>query len=172
VSSYLHKRVLKFNVGFLLNDGPSHSQDITLDIPTVQVSEDLKIDYLRGPMRLTRTHEGILVQATLDVGVIDECYRCLDPVNRNITIDIEELYTHHSQAESEFEVGDDCILDLAPLLRAEVLIDASHRATCRDDCQGLCPGCGANRNYEACLCDQDNIDPRFEILKKLLNENG
>lgn len=170
MSRHLNKRVLKFNVGFLLNDGPAHSQDIQLDIPSVRVDEDLNIDYLRGPLRLSRTHEGILVQGRLETGVIDECYRCLDSVNRSITIDIEELYVHNSQAEAEFSVGDDAILDLGPLLRAEVLIDSSHPITCRDNCLGLCPNCGANLNYEACQCEQDDIDPRFAILKQLLNQ--
>lgn len=169
MANYLRNRVLKLNVGFLLNDGPAHNQDIQLDIPAVRVAEDMIVDFVRGPVRLSRTHEGILVQAQLEAGITDECYRCLEPVKRAITFEVEELFSHHSPVEAEFTVGDDAILDLSPLLRAEVLIGQSHRALCRPNCAGLCPNCGANRNLEPCTCDQDDIDPRFEILKKLLN---
>jgi uncharacterized protein len=40
---------------------------------------------------------------------------------------------------------------------------------CRPDCQGMCPTCGINRNDETCACVDDDIDPRFAALKKLLD---
>ncbi len=171
MSSYLNNRVLKLNVGYLLNDGPAHSKASTLDIPRVRVSDDLTLDYVRGPLRLSRTREGILVQAHLHLGINDECYRCLEPVERDMEIEVEELYAQIGKSGAigtEFVVHDDGILDLSPLLRAEALIDASHRALCRPDCKGLCPECGMNRNQGACDCGKDDIDPRLAALKKLL----
>jgi uncharacterized protein len=170
VGNYLNNRVLKLNVGFLLSAGAGTNQDSMLDIPTVRVSDDLTLDYVRGPIRLSRTQEGILVQADLHVGLQDECYRCLDMVAREVEIEIEELYGYHSYDSSEFTVGDDAILDLSPLLRAEVFIDTSHRVLCKDECKGLCAECGANLNEGECDCEKDNIDPRMAALKKLLEK--
>ncbi|MFW5748784.1 MAG: YceD family protein [Chloroflexota bacterium] len=169
--SYVNSRVLKLNVGFLLNAGPGHSRDSELDIPTVRVSDDLLLEYLRGKLRLSHTKEGILVQAHLDTAVHDECYRCLDPVLNEISLELEELYTTQPHRETEFQVSDDGILDLAPLLRAETLIEESHRVLCQDDCKGICPQCGVNRNRETCDCDVDDIDPRLAALKQLLDSN-
>ncbi|HEX2622988.1 MAG TPA: DUF177 domain-containing protein [Phototrophicaceae bacterium] len=168
MSSYLNNRVLKLNVGFLLSDGPAHNHNSVLDIPRVWVSDDLILEYVRGPLRLSRTKEGILVQAHLHVGANDECYRCLNEVPRDIEIEVEELYGYHSYDTSEFIVSDDAILDLSPLLRAEVIIDTSHRILCREDCKGLCSNCGANLNDGPCNCNDEDIDPRFAALKKLL----
>jgi uncharacterized protein len=168
VGNYLNNRVLKINVGFILSAGPGYSQDSMLDIPTVRVSDDLTLDYVQGPLRLSRTQEGILVQATLHVGVQDECYRCLNTVARDTEIEIEELYGYHTYPASEFSVGDDAILDLSPLIRAEVLIDTSHRVLCKEDCKGLCAECGANLNEGECNCHEEAIDPRMAALKKLL----
>jgi len=39
---------------------------------------------------------------------------------------------------------------------------------CREDCQGICPGCGANLNQEACRCGEKPGDPRWEKLRELL----
>lgn len=170
-NQHLTNRVLKINVGFLLSDGPGHSQDSRLDIPEpVRVAEDLVINRIHGTLRLTRTKEGILVQSKLTMGVDAECSRCLDTFERDLNVEVEELYMHPAPLASEFYVGADAILDLAPLLRAEALIQMSHPALCREDCKGLCPTCGANRNYETCDCETDTIDPRFAALKALLDK--
>jgi uncharacterized protein len=166
---YMTNRVLKLNVGFLLTGGPAHSHDSELDIPTVRVADDLTLKYVRGPIRLSHTKEGILVRAKIETAIDDECYRCLSKIEHLISIEVEELYAHHQQREAEFRINEDGMLDLAPLLRAEALIGVSHRALCQEDCQGLCSGCGINLNHAECICDSDDIDPRLAKLKKLLD---
>jgi uncharacterized protein len=166
---YVSNRVLKLNVGFLISDGPAHSQDSTFDVPPVRVADDLRLEYIKGPIRLSRTKEGILVQGQLQVGVTGECYRCLEPVIQNVQIDIEELYTYPVTVGVEFCVHEDGILDLAPLLRAEVLILTARGFLCREDCKGLCPECGANRNQTTCTCAEDAVDPRLANLRELLD---
>jgi DUF177 domain-containing protein len=42
---------------------------------------------------------------------------------------------------------------------------------CRDDCQGLCPVCGANRNTIDCSCEVRWEDPRLAVLKALLKDD-
>lgn len=167
---HLSKRVLKTNVGFLLADGPGNSQDARMDIPeSIRVADDLVINYLKGPIRFTRAKEGILVQAQLHIGLTLECARCLDETQPDIEVEIEELYMHPTPAGTEFGVGADGVLDLAPVLRAEVLIEASHRVLCQAGCKGLCPECGGNRNHVACQCADNAIDPRLAKLKELLD---
>ncbi len=167
--SYVSSRVLKINVGFLLSSGPAHSHDTTFDVPRVQVTNDLTVEYVRGPIRLSRASEGILVQGKVEVGIEAECYRCLEPVTTNVTINIEELYAYGSPKVTEFHIGEDGILDLAPLIRAEVMISATRGVLCRPDCKGLCPECGTNWNHATCSCAVDNIDPRLAGLKKFLD---
>lgn len=170
-NNYVSNRVLKLNVGFLLNDGPAHSHDTTFDVPAIRVADDLYVRYIRGPLRLSRTKEGILVQGSLHVGLEGECYRCLETVLADVIINIEELYGYPVPKGSEFAVHDDGILDIAPLLRAEVLIIAARGLLCRSDCKGLCPECGTNLNTGSCTCSADSIDPRLDDLKHLLDRN-
>lgn len=168
-NGYVSNRVLKLNVGFILSAGPGYSHETGFDVPAVRVAEDVDLSYIRGPLRLSRTKEGILVQGKLEIGVAGECYRCLDPIDRNVTIDVEELYTYPPSRAAEFSIGEDAILDLAPLLRAEAIIADSRGALCRPDCKGLCPECGANLNYEENHTHEDEIDPRLAKLKQLLD---
>ncbi len=168
-NGYVSNRVLKLNVGFILSAGPGYSHETSFDVPTVRVAEDVDLSYIRGNLRLSRTKEGILVQGALHVGVEGECYRCLDPVDQDVTIAIEELYTYPLSKAAEFSIGDDAILDLAPLLRAETLIADSRGGLCKADCKGLCPECGANLNREPKHAHEDDIDPRLAKLKQLLD---
>jgi len=173
-AQYLSQRALKVNVGFLLSAGPGLSQDSRLDSDTpIQVADDLVINDIHGTLRLTRTKEGVLVQSHLQVGVDAECSRCLETTQQEVPVDVEELYVHPTPIPgNEFFVGADAILDLAPLLRAEVLIQTSQRVLCRPDCKGLCPTCGANRNHESCDCAENRIDPRLAGLRALLDSSG
>lgn len=169
---YLHPRVLKINAGFMLNAGPGNSHDSTFDLPAVRVSDDLALNYLTGPLRMSRTKEGILVQATLHAGMNNECIRCLDPVEQDIECEIEELFATNPSVNAAFHLGEDGILDLAPLLREEILIHSDDRVLCREDCKGLCPDCGINRNREVCNCADQHIDPRLAALKDLLERKS
>jgi uncharacterized metal-binding protein YceD (DUF177 family) len=169
--SFLSNRVLKTNVGFLLSAPSGSHSDSRLDIPeAVRVDEDLVVNAISGALRMTRSKEGILVQAQLIISVDNECSRCLDTVTQNVQVDVEELFAYPPSGISEFSVGADANLNLAPLLRAEVLIEMSHRILCREDCRGLCSTCGANLNRETCDCAQEDIDPRLAVLKKLLTK--
>ena len=48
-----------------------------------------------------------------------------------------------------------------------MLLALPMRIVCDQDCAGLCPRCGANRNREgACQC-QPEIDPRLAVLADL-----
>ncbi len=166
---YVSNRVLKLNVGFLISDGPGHNHHTEFNVPAVQVSDDLNLSFIKGPLLLSRTKEGILAQGQLEIGYEAECSRCLDPVLQTLPIEIEELYSYPASPDIEFAVTEDGNLDLGPLLRAETMIFESRRVMCRDDCQGLCPECGANRNHEVCTCNLDDIDPRLARLKELLD---
>jgi len=136
----------------------------------VKIADDLVAKHINGTLRLSRTKEGILVQSKLAITVDRDCARCLETFEHSIPVEVEELYASpHPIGDTEFFVGQDAKLDLAPLLRAEVLIALSHRQYCREDCKGLCPHCGTNLNYETCDCETEPIDPRMAKLKELLD---
>ncbi len=168
MNTYVSNRVLKINVGFLLAAGVGNHHDSAFDVPTVRIAEDLTVDYVRGPIRLSRTAAGILVQGQLEAGISGECIRCLDAVTENVTITVEELYAYPASLTSEFSVYDDAVLDLAPLLRAEVMLATTNGLLCREDCKGLCPECGINLNDATCTCSMDAINPQFAGLKDFL----
>lgn len=167
--SQVSNRVLKLNVGFLFNEGPGNSHISDLDFPYVRVSDDLELKYLRGPLRLSRTQEGILVQADLQTALDGECYRCLDLHEQDLTINLEELYHIQWSPGAEFYIHEDGIIDLGPLLREEVMIEADFGKAFRPDEAGICQMCGISIQEKLKANEDEYIDPRLAVLKQLLD---
>ena len=58
-------------------------------------------------------------------------------------------------------------LDLCEAVQEQVIMALPVRPLCREDCQGLCPVCGADRNEESCTCAENMVDPRWKALAGL-----
>lgn len=58
------------------------------------------------------------------------------------------------------------IVDLAPLVREQFVLAVPFAPLCKDDCAGLCPQCGVDRNLSTCACTRP-ADPRFAALAGL-----
>lgn len=176
---YLKKRLLRIQVGYLLSEGPGNSKTIPISFSQrVQVDDDLYLDALTGNLVLTRTKEGILVQGRVNVYHSRECDRCLEAFTHQFALDVAELFALYSDPhKSEFFIDSNGEIDLAPLLREEVLIEDSYRAVCMDGCRGLSATNGSNLNEtgespelpEAAAEDSLAIDPRLAVLKQLLS---
>lgn len=164
---YLNARILKLNVGFIIAKSAGFSRTTDLNIQeTLQVAPDLFVERLQGSLRLTRTSEGVLLQGELECTRWGECSRCLVETQVSFDLELEELYTVDYRDESAFSIGEDGILDLAPLLREEIIINTPSQLLCRDVCKGLCPNCGQNWNEGDCDCEED-LDPRWAVLAEL-----
>ncbi len=166
-SNYLNNRVLRQSVGYLLNAGAGASKDATIDLPRVMVADDLMLEFVQGPVRFSRTKEGVLVQADLSVGITGDCFRCLEPVDRAVQVQLEELYATQPDADAEFRLHEDGILDLAPLLRAEVLITTSRGVRCEET-----DACDERMRALAGDDGALDIDPRLAKLQELLDADN
>lgn len=103
------------------------------------------------------------------------CDRCLAPFNEAI----DEKFTIMFTTDQSYLDSDDNDLvqlisahtreiDLSCGVRESILLAVPMKHLCSQDCRGLCPTCGANLNRETCRCVHNVIDPRWEVLKKLV----
>jgi uncharacterized protein len=111
-----------------------------------------------------------------------ECDRCLEPARFPIDTSFDLYYRpaaplhagHHASEEVAIDEGEAEIafyqgagLDLREVLREQVLLALPMQKICREDCHGICPVCGQNRNLVSCDCHQEAGDDRWAALKKL-----
>ena len=117
-------------------------------------------------LRLESVVEGVLVTGIARVTVQGECVRCLGEISDDLEIDIQELFVYPGSEATEDEAsrleGD--LIDLEPLVRDGVVLDLPFQPLCQEDCQGLCPECGANLNADPDHSHAEPIDPRWGDL--------
>lgn len=162
---------LLVNVGFLVKAEAGYSRTIEFDVPEMVLGEDLTLRELKGSADFGRTPQGLVAEVQFSGRTQAECARCLDPIDLPVATEFTELYAFDERhmSESQLLVPANHQIDLAPLAREYFFLDMPMTPLCRPDCQGLCPVCGANRNHEDCGHQQDAGDPRFSILKDLLD---
>ena len=80
------------------------------------------------------------------------CRRCLVPVAQVLTIQVDEVFDKRSEDGDSYPLEIDFI-DLEPMVRDLILLELPIAPVCREDCAGLCPDCGINRNDATCACD-------------------
>lgn len=98
------------------------------------------------------------------------CDRCLAPINTPVVFGFEHILVKQVNDDSndDFIVVPNLVLDLDELASSDIILELPSKVLCKEDCKGLCPTCGVNLNEQSCNCTQKRIDPRLEILSKLL----
>lgn len=143
------------------------AMDLAID-EVNQVLGDLKVDYVRGKLRLTRANKRILAKGQLETIVQAECVRCLTEFQLPLTLQFEELFAFSAAADPVYFVDEGGWLSLRQPVREQILLAMPIQTLCRPDCKGLCSQCGANLNDGPCNCETDDTDPRLAALKSLL----
>jgi uncharacterized protein len=120
----------------------------------------------------------VFVNGHLDTRAEVECDRCLKAVEIPVSADFTLEYISGSEyessgvaelteAEMSVSVFDGKGIDVDEIVKEQVLLAVPTRMLCREDCKGICPECGNDRNTGECNCVTNDIDPRWAALKKL-----
>jgi uncharacterized protein len=123
------------------------------------------------------------LRGRLAAGLGVECARCLVPFGHPVAQELDLFFLPQgaeagAEDEEEVQLSDhdvvvayyrDDRLDLGEALREQLLLALPLKPLCREDCRGLCPACGANRNQMDCGCAAETatLDPRWAALAKL-----
>jgi uncharacterized protein len=121
----------------------------------------------------------IHVKGRVQTAMETECDRCLDvtriPVDREfdliyapdpaVELGGEEIEIHEEDTEVGFYRGGG--LELDDVLREQVLLAMPMQRVCRDECKGICPMCGQNRNQVDCGCRPVLADDRWSALNRI-----
>ena len=134
-----------------------------LRLPEARVPDGAVIDV---DVQFEALFDGVMVRGTVTAPWEGICRRCLNAATGVARADVDELYQVAPKTDEAFAFDGDAI-DLAPLVRENLLVELPLAPVCRDDCAGLCPGCGTDRNQNSCSCDTTPVDPRWGALGDL-----
>ena len=125
----------------------------------------------------------VRVRGNLSVKVAASCDRCLEPARFPIDRQFDLSYWPAGEEPTDGEIALDERgseigfyegngLELNDVLREVVLLALPMQLTCREDCKGICPSCGQNRNLQSCDCHAAAEDDRWSKLKQFRVEIG
>lgn len=157
--------------------------DETLEPGKIDFSEALVRQV--APLRATGTAEilantggQVQVRGRIGVEMESDCDRCLAvarfPLDSGFDLFYSPMAAIARVAEVEIDEGDTEIgfyegegMELDDILRERVLLALPMQRVCREDCRGICPVCGKNRNEVQCDCRVQPADDRWGALRNL-----
>jgi uncharacterized protein len=147
--------------------------DVRVDVTAAWLSAecaDLPVNLSEAGVRLEGRLEpagqGYLLRGKLAGVLTMPCARCLEPAPVAVESEMAVSFVEKADegSEEEDEQQDDVVLfehgvvDVGGAIRDEILLAVPMSAVCREDCAGICPTCGCNRNLTPCDCGKRAID--------------
>jgi uncharacterized protein len=139
------------------------------------------VDLLKEHREARDIVDDIRIRASLQTRIGVACARCLEPVEQPIDTNFDLIFrpagadsdhADHAISTSETEIGyyeGDGLL-LEDVLREQILLALPAKTLCSEDCKGLCPECGRNRNTDPCDCAATSTDPRWSSLQAIRSQ--
>lgn len=161
----------------------------TIGSEGLSFTRSVRLHGLEGPSResipdldarlegtITPVPGGADLSAHLGATVPLQCSRCLETFPWDVRTEFAGKVVRRDPDADPAPRGGDADDEISILLAPEgklgleeiaseqLYLNLPLKPICRDDCKGLCPMCGTNRNLGACECVIEEVDPRLAPL--------
>ena len=126
---------------------------------------------------LDKTPGQLYLKAKIRTSGQFSCDRCVEEFKLMINGWYAMFYVYDDLGVEKFETeevrvinSDTVHIDITEDVRQMTILSVPLKLLCKEDCKGLCPECGTNRNVRSCACKGDYVDARWEGLEGLLNK--
>lgn len=168
---------MRIELDRLETDGGKFSR--TYEIGELSLDDEVRLvepAEVRG--RIRRETKEVELRGEVQGKIETACDRCLQPVELLIRSEFRERFvpavSWRAEQQHELQEGDLNLavfdgeaIELDDLVREEILLAVPGHVFCREDCKGLCPTCGIDRNRSSCQCETRGTDSRWEGLENL-----
>lgn len=145
---------MKINVSEIPKNGlvleeRSTGKDLDIQRKDLEFNEPIKMK-----ASVNCEYDNVLIHLSVEATAEFPCSRCLERGYYNIKKEIDIV---RPLSESE-------IIDINEIAKDELILDYPIKLLCREDCNGICPGCGNNLNKRQCVCfDKQEFTRGIEI---------
>ena len=124
---------------------------------------------------LEKSADHVRVTGTIKGDLEVACHRCLNPVSLPLDerVDMYLVAEARTEGDEEEELDSDVLLyeffdgeviEVDELVAEQIFLALPVKVLCSENCRGICPGCGANLNDEACGCKPEASRSAFANL--------
>lgn len=191
----MERKDLTYTVSEILSDGLHVDEILAAAVLDLSQDDTPLTGALQLRMDLSRDDAHVSVQGSIVGEATRQCVRCLnefvDPVAVLFSADYVKKQTkgrkparQASGSASEPEAAGDVVeeayeyvgdeIDLVPMLREQVILAEPMHALCREECLGLCPVCGKDRNLAPCGCkapSEGNLAEKIRSAQRSLKRS-
>ncbi|MEG0934285.1 MAG: DUF177 domain-containing protein [Clostridia bacterium] len=159
----------------LQNPGQSYPFEGELVLPEMTVLDDLiEFESIQIKGRFTGAGDSVSVSGHVTAVVHAHCASCLSQVAMALEADTEEHFARSPDPNDPDRyplVGH--TIELTGLVKDALLLEMPMRFLCDEQCKGLCPVCGVNRNNQRCTCQEggEHRPNPFSALSGMLSED-
>ncbi len=160
---------------------PSFIEGAVADLPLRQAlgKDTGPAGQAKAHVELYGEHDNVIGRGTLKGWLEVACSRCVNPVrvpveeNLEVTFMPKDAFPEDASDEDDVDPDEADVypyenkqVDFEPLFREQLILSVPYAPLCKEDCKGLCPQCGVDKNQETCNC-QPIGDPRLAGLRDL-----
>lgn len=164
--------MLSFDIQSLESTAAVVDTELPADDPIWEEGDPVPSGPVRVVGRLSSAGHGRFYwHGRIEGDAVLPCRRCLVDTRVRVDDDVHLIFADPGDEETEdpdvYRLDPRARdLDLRPAIREQWLLSVPRYALCREDCQGLCPTCGADLNAGPCACPPAR-DARWDALHKL-----
>jgi uncharacterized protein len=136
------------------------------------------VESISFDVAIQKAGEEYFCQADMKAVVRMECARCLSEFSTELSGKTDFIVCSEGRLDSRrddvyddedyvFLRGTDLRADITHIVNQTLVLATSIKPICSEECKGLCPSCGANRNVAPCDCSRKRIDGRWAGLADL-----
>ena len=135
------------------------------------------IDPLRIHLTVAREYDHIRAHGQVSTALRLGCSRCLTEFTHDVDASFTAIYMPKVagvEQDEEVELSEEELISVIyegdeiefdQEIAEQVVAEIPIKPLCREDCRGLCPMCGADRNETVCECRTDQFTSKFGALK-------
>jgi uncharacterized protein len=149
------------------SEGPKHLELMLEDGWWQQDKLDNQIEGITKPIStkidVYKAGERFVLEGEMTGSVKVVCDRCLNFFEKEVKADFKLFFTPPARYDTKAEIelleedletgffnGE--VINLDDIFREQLYLTLPIKSLCREECRGLCPGCGVDLNMQNCQC--------------------
>mgnify|MGYP004698433787 FL=1 len=122
------------------------ADDSAITLPDAEYSRPVSVNGT-----LTLGGNEVWAEGEIEYFVSTKCSRCLDDVIFHNIVEFDETFSEDDNADGAYLYSRG-LVDLTEMVNEKLLLSFPVSVLCKEDCKGICSGCGVNLNHEDCKC--------------------
>jgi DUF177 domain-containing protein len=169
---------------YKIKDIPSEGMLVELELPRSLFADalegvDADLDAATGSIRVELSkdrEDNVFARGDIKALVTVPCALCLGRALMQISAPLKMTFVAGGDEgddgdpldDVEVSAHDGVVIDLGAIVREQIILGVPMSPRCRENCAGLCPTCGQNKNERDCGHQPPVLgDPRLAALKNL-----